>query len=255
MNRFNPPEPRRLRALLRRHYGARGSFAEQVEAVASQLPPTPGSRLAFLGRVHHELSLEQVGDNITSPGDFRQACEVLTGDLQGANARPAPVARNLLSWPLLLVGFGLLLGGLDVSEANLSRLAVLGPLCVVLCLPVILSPGGDPNPVAWAVATVSPIALGYLTNLHLTPAFLWGALLLQAGLLMGPSVSGQGGLCWGCSRVSSWRFQRWFYFRLAKGISPAARASCWWFWSRSPLFRCFVCTMRVPVTLKYGKLG
>ncbi len=188
MNRFNPPELRRLRALLRRYYGARGSFAEQVEAVTSELPPTPGSRLAFLGRVHHELSLEQIGDNVTSPGDFRQACKVLTGDLQSANAQPTPVARNLLSWPLLLVGVGLLLGGLDVSEANLSRLAVLGPLCVMLCLPVILSPGGEPNPVAWAVATVSPIALGYLTNLHFTPAFLWGVLLLQVGLLVGPLI-------------------------------------------------------------------
>lgn len=186
MNRFNPPELRRLRALLRRYYGAQGSFAEQVEIVASQLPPTPGSRLAFLGRVHHELSLEQVGDNVTSPGDFRQACKVLTGDLQGALIQPTPVSRNLLSWLLLLIGVGLSLGGLDVSDANLSRLAVLGPLCVVLCLPVILSPGGEPNPVAWAVATVSPIALGYLANLHFTPAFLWGVLLLQVGLLVGP---------------------------------------------------------------------
>lgn len=190
MNRFNPPELRRLRALLRRRYGAHGSFAEQVEAASPQLPPTPGSKLAFLGRVHQELVLEQAGDNVTSPGDFRQACEVLTGDLQGGNTQPEPVARNLLSWLLLLVGVGLSLGGLDVSEANLSRLAVLGPLCVVLYLPVILSPGGAPNPVAWAVAIVSPVALGYLTDLQLTPAFLWGVLLFQVGLLVGSLGSG-----------------------------------------------------------------
>ncbi len=146
--------------------------------------------MAFLGQVHHELVLEQVGDNVTSPGDFRQACEVLAGDLQGGHTQPAPVAQNLLSWLLLLVGVGLSPIGLDVSEANLSRLAVLGPLCLVLCLPVILSTGGDPNPVAWAVAIVSPVALGYLTDLQLTPAFLWGVLLFQIGLLVGPLGSG-----------------------------------------------------------------
>lgn len=190
MDRFNPPELRRLRALLRRQYGAQGSFAEQVEAVAAQLPPTPGSRLAFLGRVHTELALERLGDDVTSPEDFRQACEVLAGDLQGANDEPTPVARSLLSWLLLLGGVGLLVGGLDVSEANLGRLAVLGSLCVLLCLPVILSPGGGPNPVAWAVAIGSPLVTGYLTNIAVTPMFFGGVLLLQLGLLAGPLAFG-----------------------------------------------------------------
>ena len=190
MERFNPPELRRLRALLRRQYGARGPFAEQVEAVVDQLAPTPGSRLAFLGRVHKELSLEHVGADLTSPGEFRRACERLTAELHGANAQPAPVARSLISWLLLLIGAGLSVSSVDFGEANLGRLAVLGPLCLMVCLPVILSPRGAPNPVAWAAAILSPILLAYLTNVHVTEVFLWGALTLQVGLLTGPLTFG-----------------------------------------------------------------
>ena len=190
MDRFNPPELRRLRALLRRRYDAQGSFAEQVEAVAGQLEPTPGSRLAFLGRVHRELGLERPGDDQTSPEDFRGACERLTADLGGEQDEPTPVARSLVSWLLLVGGVGLIALGLDLGEANLGRLAVLGPLCVMLALPVLLSPGGGPNPVAWAVALLAPIVTGYLTNLHVTPIFFGGALLVQLGLLAGPLVFG-----------------------------------------------------------------
>lgn len=186
IDRFNPPELRRLRALLRRRYGARGAFAEQVEAVAGQLAPTPGSRLAFLGRVHRELSLERSGEDVLSPEAFREACGVLAADLEVENTRPAPIVRGLLSWLLLLSGVGTLLSGIDVAAADLGRLAVLGPLCVLACLPVILNPGGGFNPVAWAVAVASPFALGYLTNVHVTPTFLWGILLIQVGLLTGP---------------------------------------------------------------------
>ena len=184
MTPFNPPELRRLRRLLRRQFGAKGTFAEQVEAVAPNLAPTPGSRLAFLERVHRELSLERSGEDAVSPEAFRQACEVLAADL-GSEAQPVPALRGFLSWLLLLVGVGALLSGLDVREADWGRLAVLGPLYVVVCLPVIFGFSKGLNPVAWAVALLGLTALGYLTNVHVTPAFLWGALLLQVGLLTG----------------------------------------------------------------------
>ncbi len=188
MNRFNPPELRRLRVLLRRRYGAEGSFAEQVEAVAGQLEATPGSRLAFLGRVHRELSLEHLGDDQTSPEAFRGACARFAAELGGEHASVS-APRSLGSWLFVIAGSVLVAAGLDFSGANMSLLAFLGPVCALLLLPVVLGPGRF-NPVVWGVAIVAPIVTGYLTDVQITETSAGGALLLQLGLLAGSLESG-----------------------------------------------------------------
>jgi len=189
VDRFNPPELRRLRALLRRLYGAEGSFAEQVEAVAGQLEATPGSRLTFLGRVHHELSLEHVGDDQTSPEAFRGACDRFAAELGGEHASVS-APRSVASWLIVMAGSVLLAAGLDFSGANYGLLAFLGPLCVLLLLPVMLGPSESFNPVVWGVAIVAPVVTGYLTYVQVTETFAGGALLLQLGLLAGPLAPG-----------------------------------------------------------------
>lgn len=188
MNRFNPPELRRLRALLRRTYGAEGSFAEQVEAVAGQLEATPRSRLTFLGHVHRELSLEHVGDEQTSPEAFRGACDRFAAELGGEHAS-ASTPRRVASWLFVVAGSVLVAAGLDFSGANMSLLAFLGPVCVLLLLPVLLGPESF-NPVVWGVAIVAPVVTGYVTDVGVTETFAGGALLLQLGLLVGSLESG-----------------------------------------------------------------
>lgn len=184
---FNPPELRRLRAHLRRHYGARGSFREQVEVARTRLSPTSGGELVMLERTHHNLALERVG--VGSPGDFREACTQFTTEL-GAATEP-PVALRLISWALLLGGVGVMVSGVDAGSWNPSTsfLPLLFWGLAVGTFGPLFGSGGGLNLVVGSLCLVLPVAfLG--ANASLDGAFWLGLLIVQLGLLCSPLRSG-----------------------------------------------------------------